>query len=70
MDNAANRTASARWRNKKFGQGYRALTVYLSPEALQKIKLLHRHFGTKRKAALLIEKAIETLYQKTRQKLT
>jgi hypothetical protein len=70
MDKTANRNAVAKWRNKKFSQGCKGITVYLSAEVLDMIKLLHRHFRTRRKTAELIEKAIRNLYENNRPKMS
>ncbi len=70
MDKTLNRNAVAKWRNKKVSQGYKAVTVYLSPDALKMVNLLHRHFRTRRETAKLIEMAIKNLYEKNRRKLT
>ena len=64
LEKLTNRSRVARWRTKKVNQGYRALTVYLSPEVLNMVKFLRRHFGTQRKPAELM--VIEKSHARTR----
>jgi len=63
VDDTVNRTRVAKWRAKKSSQGYRGLTVYLSPETLRMLIFLRQHFCTRRKTAELISRAIRNLYE-------
>ena len=57
-------------RNSGKASSDEALTVYLSPEVLNIVKLLERRFGTRQKRDKFIEMAIKNLYEKNRRKLT
>ncbi len=69
VDKSVNKERVARWRDAKVCQGYRQITVFLPPEVLEMINLLHRHLGTDRRTAQLIEMAIKNLYENYRRKM-
>ena len=62
MDKDVNRIRVGKWREKKFGQGFKSLTVYLPPDVLKMIKYLRRHLRLTRRNSELIALAIKTLY--------
>ncbi len=64
VDKSINRGRVARHSAKKVGEGYRLLTVYLSPETTEMMTFLQPHFRTRRKNAKLIATAIKALMKK------
>lgn len=63
VDKSINRTRVAGWRAKKYSAGYKGLRVFLAHDVFEMVRILRRHFRSRRKTSELITKAIRNLYK-------